>query len=78
LTTTEQATPPVTQISIEALPYLYADLTPGTLWIWIFQVVMQHSETPLTPKTLEFIDAAYKRAMERLEGAAIQKLEVVK
>ena len=77
MTTTEEPAQTI-QATVDALPYFYQDLTPGSLWIWIFQIVMQHSETPLTPKTLDFIDAAYKRALDRLEGAAVQKLEVVK
>ncbi|MFO0477119.1 MAG: hypothetical protein ACK52K_18420 [Alphaproteobacteria bacterium] len=77
MTTTEEAAQTVTVV-VEPLPFFFGDQSTGSLWIWIFQTVMQHSETPLTPKTLDFVDQAFERALDRLEGKRVQKLEVVK
>ena len=65
-------------IVVEPLPYPFADGTHGSLWMWVFENVMQHSETPLTPKTLDFIDDAYERVLARIEGRVKSRLEVVK
>jgi hypothetical protein len=58
LTTTEETAQTVTVV-VEPLPFFFGDQSTGSLWIWIFQTVMQHSETPLTPKTLDFVDQAF-------------------
>lgn len=78
MTTTDNETPATIQVVVEPLPFFFGDQSTGSLWIWIFQTVMQHSETPLTPKTLDFVDQAFERALDRLEGKRVQKLEVVK
>jgi hypothetical protein len=75
---TKAAEPQSLTLVVEPLPYFFADQEPSSMWIWMFQTVMQHSETPLTPKTLDFIDQAYERALQRLSGRQKTQLEVVK
>ena len=42
-----------------ALPYPFGDQTAQSLFMWTCELVLQHSETPLTDKTRDFIKALY-------------------
>lgn len=53
---------------VDALPYPFADGKHLSMYMWCVQNVMQHSETPLTPKTLDFIDMLYGRVLQHVEG----------
>lgn len=70
--------PATISVVIEPLPFPFADDNPGTLWMWIFRSVMEHTEAPINAKTLDFIDDACSRAIARSEGRIRAKLEVVK
>jgi hypothetical protein len=65
-------------VVVEPLPFPFADDNPGTLWMWMFKCVMEHTEAPINQKTLDFIDDACARAMSHSEGRIRTKLEVVK
>lgn len=57
-----------TTVPVETLPYPFTDGTHLSMYMWCVQNVMQHSETPLTPKTLDFIDMLYGRILQHVEG----------
>lgn len=78
---TEEAPAPApapTEAGVETLPYPFADCSHRSLYMWCVQNVMQHSETPLTPKTLDFIDMLYGRILHVEGRAPAPRLSVIK
>jgi len=65
-------------VVVEPLPFPFADDNPGTLWMWMFKCVMEHTDAPINQKTLDFIDDACLRATAHSQGRVKAKLEVVK
>ena len=65
-------------VVVEPLPFPFADDNPGTLWMWMFKCVMEHTDAPINQKTLDFIDDACSRATAHSQGRVKAKLEVVK
>jgi hypothetical protein len=84
LTTTDETKPDApdatltVNVAVYPLPYFFATQCNGALYMWIFQAVMQHGETPLNAKTLEFVEQSYQKALSKLSGRPEAELKVIK
>ena len=82
MTTTDDKAEPdavlTVNVAVEPLPYYFATQCNLALWMWVYQNVMQHGETPLTAKTMEFVELSYQKALAKLNGRAGAELKVIK
>lgn len=82
MTTTDDKADPdavmTVNVAVEPLPYYFATQCNGALWMWCYQNVMQHSETPLNAKTLEFVELSFQKALGKLNGRPEAELKVIK
>lgn len=66
-------------VVVEPLPFPFADPSDAAIYMWCYQHVLQHADTPLNEKTLKFVQDSYKQIRALWEGKPIgMGLEVVK